>query len=128
MRVTEGDDSDTIRAMVCDSLLAGLYFLPTVRQACTAEPGLMSRLAWPRVSPHRLFRPAQDGVPWLDDDEATLRELARARIALSTSPYLAATFVTRARERLADLLPEDFKQDIAPRFLGTVPACQGQSQ
>jgi hypothetical protein len=87
----------------------------------------VSRLAWPRVSPHRPFRPAQDGVPWLDD-EATLRDLARARIALSTSPYLAATFVTRTRERLADLLPEDFKQDIAPSFLGTVPACQGQSQ
>jgi hypothetical protein len=115
-------------AEVCDSLLAGLYFLLTVRQVCAAEPGLMSRLAWPRGSPHRPFRPAADGVPWLDDDEATLRYLARARIALSTSPYLATAFVTRARERLAELLPEDFKEDIEPRFLGTTPARQGQSQ
>jgi hypothetical protein len=119
----DGEDVAPYTAEVCDCLLAGLYFLLTVRQLCTVTPSPVPGLAWCGPRGHR---PEDDAEKWLNDDEPALRYLAGARVALATSPYLAATLVDRARERLAELSPSEFKGAVQLSFLGTPPARPGR--
>jgi hypothetical protein len=75
---------------ICDSFMAGLYFLLTVRQFFTAEPGQVAKLAEAE---------ARNGtsVP----DEGPLRDLARARAALDVNPYLSARIISGVRTELS---------------------------
>jgi hypothetical protein len=84
-------------AEVCNSLLAGLYFLLTVRQLFTTPPDAVRDLAWP------------------DNENPVLRDLARARTALGTSPHLATALIGAAREQLSG--HPGFTAGIEPRFL-----------
>jgi hypothetical protein len=113
--VPKTDEVAPYTAEVCDSLLAGLYFLLTVRQLCTAAAGKVTKLAWAGT---QVQRPASDIAPWLADHTGALRDLARARIALGTSPYVAAALVHDARARLGTHrdFPE-FKQKVCLDFL-----------
>lgn len=85
-------------AQVCDTFLGGLFFLLTVHQLFTATPERVSGLAW--KTDLGIPRTHDDISPWLDNENAVLRDLARARIALSVSPYLASALVCEARKGL----------------------------
>jgi hypothetical protein len=126
-RLFTGPDSEDVApytAEVCDCLLADLYFLLTVRELCTVRPSPLPGLARRGASAYRP-ESGKDKGQWLDDDEPAFRYLAGARLALATSPYLAATLVDRARERLAELRPAEFKGAVRLSFLGTAPARRG---
>jgi len=66
-------------AEICDSFLAGLYFLLTVQRLFTPEP----EPATPET---------KNGTRTLD--EGALRDLAWARAALELNPYLAAAIIS----------------------------------
>jgi hypothetical protein len=68
-----------LTAEICDSFLAGLYFLLTLYQLFTAEPDTVTRLA----------------------DHPALRDLARARTTLGVNPYLASTMIRDTRKTLS---------------------------
>jgi hypothetical protein len=110
-------------AQVCDSFLAGLYFLMTVRQLALAAPELLTTFACrPSTgSPH----PGDGGESkedWLNDEAPMLRDLARARIALGINPYLADSLIRDARKTpCADSADPHFAPDIEPRFLDPGP-------
>jgi hypothetical protein len=76
---------------LCDTLLAGLYFLLTVSELFTADPELINTL----VRPH-----ASNDHHWLCDSPPVLTDLASARAALIMNPYLAASHVHAARRGL----------------------------
>lgn len=107
-----GDDLFT--AEVCDSFLAGLYFLLTARQLFTAGAGLVTRLACEDRDGHRHHEQGNDD--WLNDRAPVLRYLAGARIALGVSPYLATSLIHEARGNPGHPGPR-FAPDIEPRFL-----------
>jgi hypothetical protein len=116
----ERGEADPYTAEVCDSFLAGLFFLLTVRQLFTADPELVvNPLACKDAalpgdwSKQRNVR-AKD---WLNDNSVVLLNLARARIALGVSPYLAATLIADARHCLCTPDDPDFMTGIALNFL-----------
>ncbi len=98
-----GKDVAPFTSEVCDSLLASLYFLLTVRQLFTATPD-------------------RDG--WLDDVPLALQDLSRACLALGTNPYLAALLVGAAREQLAAAGYPEFTITCAPSFLSEATHAQ----
>jgi hypothetical protein len=112
-----GKEVAPFTAEVCDSLLAGLYFLLTVRQLFTLSPRTVHGLAWLAgdTLPTRGTRPH-----WLDDANPVLRDLARARVALGTSPYLAAKLISSAREHLTGR--PGFDVCVKPGFLSHASA------
>jgi hypothetical protein len=71
--------------------------LLTVRDLCTAPHGVLTQLGWPGEANSR---PRDLTTRWLADDNKALRDLARARIALETSPYVAEALVSNARALL----------------------------
>lgn len=71
-----GQADALLTAEVCDSFLAGLYYLLTVRHIFAAEKG------------------------WLNDNPPILRDLASARAALGVNPYLATALIHQARQNL----------------------------
>jgi len=93
----QGKDVAPFTSEVCDSLLASLYFLLTVRQLFTATP--------------------DNRDDWLDDVPDALRDLSRACVALGTNPYLAALLVDEARKRLAAKGYPEFTITCVPSFL-----------
>jgi len=95
---------DPLTTEVCDSFLAGLYFLLTVYELFTAEsvPAPVVQLA---------ARMTEKGCEL--NDNASLRNLARARAALGVNPYLAATIISETRAAHPALFAE-----IEPAFLG----------
>ena len=101
-----------VTAGVCDSLLAGLYFLLTVLDLFTGPPDLVDGLAW---SGGETCHERGRTQPWLKENPV-LRDLARAHIALGTSPYLAAGLIGAAREQLS--MHPGFTAGIRPCFLG----------
>ena len=103
---------DPLTAEVCDSFLAGLYFLLTVHQLFTAEPDIVTWLASPENT---------DGARGLVGD-GVLHGLARARTTLGVNPYLAAEMVHDARKTLAHGPgnPGLFA-DVKPAFLANQP-------
>jgi hypothetical protein len=111
---------------VCDSLIAGLFHLLTIRRLCTSPAADdVAGLAWEGDAVIR--RPAGDAQPWLTDSTGALRDLARARIILGTSPYAAASLVHSARHRLerhAAFEPR-FKDKVTLGFLNERPARGG---
>jgi hypothetical protein len=92
-----GKDVAPFTSEVCDSLLASLYFLLTVRQLFTATP--------------------DNRDDWLDDVPNALRDLSRACVALGTNPYLAALLVDEARKRLGAKRYPEFTITCVPSFL-----------
>ena len=78
-------------AEICDSFLAGLYFLLTVQQLLAVEPKLVAELAAPE---------AGNGACTLTGDGA-LQGLARARAALGVNPYLGAGIIRDTRNALS---------------------------
>jgi hypothetical protein len=101
-----------LTAEICDSFLAGLYFLMTVYQLFAAEPDLVTELAACRA----------DGVFKFNDD-ALLRGLARARTTLGVSPYLAAEITKETRRALFSRTGHPaFLPNIEPDFLNPPPA------
>jgi hypothetical protein len=100
-----------LTAEVCDSFLAGLYFLLTVHELFTADPTPVVELA-----AHVTDIQPEEGICKLKDD-ASLRNLARARAALGVNPYLAAAVIRETRRTLSAGHPGLFA-DIEPAFLG----------
>lgn len=94
-----------LTAEVCDSFLAGLYFLLTVHELFTAKstPAPVIELA---------AQLTDKGICELKDD-STLRNLARARADLGVNPYLAAAIISETRKSHPALFA-----DIEPAFLG----------
>jgi hypothetical protein len=129
----ERGEADPYTAEVCDSFLAGLFFLLTVRQLFTADPKLVvNPLACQDaalLAKHRHQR-HDHAKDWLDDNSVVLLNLARARIALGVSPYLAATLIADARRCLCTPDDPDFMTEIALSFLNPsreAPGSGGQS-
>jgi hypothetical protein len=112
-----GGEVAPFTAEVCDSLLAGLYFLLTVRQLFTQSPEVVQGLAWLGGD---ACRTRGERRQWLDDANPVLRDLARARIALGTSPYLAAELISAARGQLSG--HPGFGVLAEPGFLSHAPA------
>ena len=110
------EDVAPYTAEVCDSLLAGLYFLLTVRQLFTQSPEMVRGLAWLGGD----IRTRGERPHWLDDANPVLRDLARARIALGASPYLAAELISAARGQLSGR--PGFGALVEPGFLSHAPA------
>ncbi len=104
---TEGSSKGEISprtAEICDTFLAGLYFLLTVQQLFTIrrEPAV----------------PAKDSncSPLAD---GTLQGLAHARVALDVNPYLAAAIISETCK--------DGNAPIEPAFLGPSSAPRGKA-
>jgi hypothetical protein len=93
-------------AEVCDSFLAGLYFLLTVYQLFTGEHKVVTDLATRSVQGICKFR-----------DDPALRNLAYARTALSVDPSRACTIIYCAREALHREKGVEFAADLTPPFL-----------
>lgn len=96
-----------LTAEVCDSYLAGLYFLRTVCHLFTAHHQLVTELATAE----------QGNGPAVLLDNEILRGLARARIALGVNPYLAARLIDEAIEDLRRRPGPDLSLDSQPPFL-----------
>jgi hypothetical protein len=102
-----------LTAEICDSFLAGLFFLLTVYQLFTTEPDTVTRLA---------VDCSDDGTCALRDHPA-LRDLARARTNLGVNPYLASTIIRDARKTLSGCTERpDLIADLEPQFLNRLPA------
>jgi hypothetical protein len=96
-----------LTAEICDSFLAGLYFLLTIYQLFTTEPYAIARLTVPAST--------ADGDP---AGNSALPNLARARTILSVNPYLAAALIRDTRRQLAEYTKRpDLFTDIGPHFL-----------
>lgn len=93
---------DPLAAEVCDSYLAGLYFLQTVCKLFTRYPGAATRLT--------TYMGTKDEGHLADNQ--ILGGLARARIALGVNPYMAATLIT---ETIECLRHEKEQLDLRPR-------------
>lgn len=101
-----------LTAEICDSLLAGLYFLQTVHELFTTEPDLVTKLAACRVG--RTFK---------FNDDTSLRGLASARTTLGVNPYLAAEIIQDTRKALSCRTDHPVSlTDIDPDFLNPPPA------
>jgi hypothetical protein len=111
-------DAAVSTAEICDSFLAGLYFLMTIEQLFTTEPNLVTKLAACRT----------DGTFRLNDD-AVLRDLARARTTLAVSPYLAAKIIQDARHTLSNRIDHSCPlADVEPDFLNPPPPITPRGQ
>ena len=101
-----------LTAEICDSVLAGLYFLQTVHELFTTEPDLVTKLAACRVD--RTFKM---------NDDTSLRGLASARTTLGVNPYLAAEIIQDTRKALSCRTDDPVSlTDIEPDFLNPPPA------
>ena len=108
-----------LTAEICDSFLAGLYFLLTVYQLFTAESNMVMRFA---------ARQAADGTCNLEG-HPVLRDLARARANLGVNPYLASTLIRRTRRTLSRHTDHPgLYTDIKPHFLSLIPAGHSRPQ
>jgi len=85
-----GGDISPRTVEICDSFLASLYFLLTVRQLFTAEARQIAMLA---------AAEARNGTS--TPGEGPLRGLARARAALDVNPYLSARIISGVRQELS---------------------------
>jgi hypothetical protein len=102
------EEISPLAAEVCDSFLAGLYFLLTVHELFTAESMPVIQLA---------AQVTEEGICKLNDN-ASLRSLARARAALGVNPYLAAAIIHETRSTLAGRTGDPVLfADIEPAFL-----------
>ncbi len=100
-----------LAAEICDSFLAGLYFLLTVHQLFTADPDLVTKLAaWP---------PKEHECKLKDD--STLKGLAHARTTLGMNTYLGAEIIRETREAFSGSNPGLFA-DTEPDFLNSLPS------
>jgi hypothetical protein len=100
-----------LTAEICDSFLAGLYFLLTVYQLFTTEPDLVTELA-----------ASATGGTFRFNDDPVLRGLARARTTLGVSPYLAAKIIQDTRNALASRTDHPCPlADVEPDFLNPPP-------
>jgi hypothetical protein len=96
-----------LTAEICDSFLAGLYFLLTVYQLFTTEPHTVAQLTLPAST--------ADAGP---AGNSALPDLARARTTLSVNPYLAAALIRDTGRELANRTQRpDLFADIEPHFL-----------
>lgn len=96
-----------LAAEICDSMLAGLYFLLTVYQLFTTGQEVVTDLATLQVMGTCKFR-----------DDAMLRNLAHARTALSVDPYRACVIIQRVRETLhGDKGLSEINAEVLPPFL-----------
>jgi hypothetical protein len=108
-------------AEVCNSFLASLYFLLTVRQLATAAPELLTKFA--REAFARAPHGDDDGArgdlkaDHRSDEAPILRDLARARLALGVNPYLADSLTSDARMTPCGPADPDFAPGIELRFL-----------
>ena len=109
---TDGGEVATPTAEICDSFLAGIYFLLTVCQLFTAEPDLVTKLVG-RVT----------GETFEFCDSAPLRNLARARTTLGVNPYLATEIIQETRRSLAGRTDHPISlANVEPAFLNPPPA------
>jgi hypothetical protein len=86
--------------VVCDTFIAGLYFLLTVHDLFTAGEQIVTTLITPDAAAH-------DPDHWLVECPEVVHDLAIARAALAVSPYLAAEGVNEARQNLAAHVTDD---------------------
>lgn len=110
-----------VTAELCDSFLAGLFFLQTVHQLFTAKPDSVTKL-----DPVTKLATCRTDGTFKFNDDALLRCLARARTTLGVNPYLSAKMIQEARKvlsRRADH-PVPF-DDIEPDFLSPEPVTPG---
>jgi hypothetical protein len=99
--------ADRVATEICDSFLAGLYFLLTVRY-------LFTLLA------HADDNPTLAQV--LNDSQAIFCDLAEARADMAVSPYLAASLTRKALAALSKPTQDPALAAINPCFLND---CQG---
>lgn len=105
-----GQADAVITAEVCDSFLAGLYYLLTVRQIFAAADTIDNLVKPPAThtpdcSSPESGRSRQTGQShpekgWLNDKPPILCDLASARAALGVNPYLATALIHQARQNL----------------------------
>ena len=118
-RFTDSHGDMSPRAVeICDSFLASLYLLLTVRQLFTAAPGHVARLA---------AAEARNGTS--TQGEGLLRSLARARAALDVNPYLSARIISGVRQELSS--HHDWARlftDIEPVFLALPQAQEAPTE
>jgi hypothetical protein len=92
----DDDPQTAVTAEVCNSFTAGLFFLLTVLELFICDGGgAINKLIAPDEGGTTASR--QGGSSWLNDNVGVLRDLVRARTALSVSPQVAANHVTKAR-------------------------------